>query len=98
LTINTLNTTVTWSGFDLTSGQFGVTYQWLDCNNDSSIIVGATSQTCTVLQNGSYAVELTFGSCVDTSSCDSFFNVGINEVNNASQFILIRQANYLQLK
>ncbi|MDX5429200.1 MAG: hypothetical protein LPK79_13955, partial [Bacteroidota bacterium] len=47
-------------------------YQWVDCGNGFSPISGATQSTFTPLVNGSYAVVLTHGNCVDTTGCISY--------------------------
>jgi hypothetical protein len=52
----------------LTSNQSAASYQWIDCSNNQPIS-GATQQSLTIAQNGTYAVEITLGSCVDTSAC-----------------------------
>jgi hypothetical protein len=45
-------------------------YQWLDCGNGNTSIPGATSQTFTPTQTGSYAVVMTdLSGCSDTSEC-----------------------------
>jgi hypothetical protein len=54
------------------------TYQWLDCNNNSAFIPGATSQSFTAIPAGSYAVQITQGVCTDTSACISNYPVGID--------------------
>ncbi len=63
-----------------------------------SIINGATGKTYTPGESGSYAVEITEGACVDTSSC--LATTGINEFslnnnisihpNPAHEFVLIQ--------
>lgn len=53
----------------LAANQSGATYQWLDCNNNFAALDGETNQSFTATQNGSYAVEITQGNCVDTSAC-----------------------------
>jgi hypothetical protein len=60
----------------------GVTYQWLDCNNNFAIIPGETGQSYTVTVNGDYAVEVTENGCVDTSICTNVLFVSVNELNN----------------
>ena len=80
LTINTISTSISYVDvITLTAGQSGATYQWLDCNNNYSPIVGETNQTFVASINGSYAVEVTLNGCVDTTSCRSVSNVGIIE-------------------
>jgi hypothetical protein len=56
------------------------TYQWIDCSN-SNWINGATSQTFTATQNGSYAVIVEENGCADTSACLAISSVGLNEMN-----------------
>ena len=57
----------------------GASYKWLDCNNNYSIIPGATAQSYTATANGDYAVEVTQNNCVDTSVCVTISTVGISE-------------------
>lgn len=67
--VNALDTEVTLEGITLTARQTGVTYQWLDCNNGNTPIPGAVGRTFTASQDGSYAVQLTSGDCVEVSDC-----------------------------
>lgn len=55
------------------------TYQWVDCDNNYAPISGATSQTFTVSQNGSYACIVSNGSCEDTTSCIQVMDVGVTD-------------------
>lgn len=68
----------------LTANQTGAIYRWLDCNNSNSVISGETGIAYTATTNGDYAVEITVGSCVDTSACESISTVGIYELDNRS--------------
>lgn len=79
LTINTVDTSVTQAGIILTANVSGAAYQWLDCNIAYAKISGATGQSFTPIANGSYAVEITENSCMDTSLCYSVIGVGIIE-------------------
>lgn len=72
-----IDTTVTRNNFTLMANQTGASYQWLDCNN--APIPTATMQSYTVMSNGNYTVEITSNGCVDTSTCNSILNVGVNE-------------------
>ncbi|MFT6282897.1 MAG: parallel beta-helix repeat protein [Salibacteraceae bacterium] len=65
----------------ITANQTGATYRWLNCNNSYTVIAGETSVSFIATANGDYAVEITIGSCVDTSACENVSNVGINENN-----------------
>jgi hypothetical protein len=56
-------------GNTVTSSISNGTYQWINCNSNNSPIVGATNRNYTLNNNGSYAVEITENSCVNTSLC-----------------------------
>tara|TARA_B100000809_G_C15100180_1_gene516597 strand:+ start:320 stop:1606 length:1287 start_codon:yes stop_codon:yes gene_type:complete len=78
VTINTVDTSVTNSSPTLTSNATaGATYQWLDCNNNMSVITGETNASYTVTANGNYAVAVTENNCTDTSACISVTTVGV---------------------
>ena len=66
----------------LSANQTGATYQWLDCDNGNAIIPSETAQSFTATANGNYAVEVTVGSCVDTSACENISTVGVKEIAN----------------
>jgi hypothetical protein len=59
----------------------GATYAWDDCNDNYSLIAGATGQTYTAAINGDYAVIVTENGCSDTSACMNVNAVGILENN-----------------
>lgn len=70
LTVNKVtDLTVTSSGPTITASNNNASYQWLDCSDNYNVIPTATAQTFTATANGSYSVELTEESCVDTSQC-----------------------------
>lgn len=77
LTINTVDTSITQNGLTLTANITGGAYQWVDCNNNYLPLNGETSQSYTVLGNGSYAVLVTQNGCTDTSSCYTFNTLGL---------------------
>jgi uncharacterized repeat protein (TIGR03803 family) len=77
--IPAIDVTVTKTSPTITANQTGATYQWLDCNNNNSVIVGATSRTYSATANGDYAVEITMGNCTDTSTCTKITSIGILE-------------------
>lgn len=77
--VTSLDTSVSQSGVMLTSNSVGSTYQWLDCNAGMAVITSATSQSFTPLIDGSYAVQITNGTCVDTSACNTVTGTGIQE-------------------
>jgi hypothetical protein len=80
LTINDVVISVTNdSGVLLANSSTGLTYQWLDCLDNSSEIVGETSSSFTPVSNGEYSVEVTDGNCIDTSLCVVFQSLSIQE-------------------
>ncbi len=80
LTVSTLDTTITQVGSDLHAvSNSNYSYQWLDCNNGNSLIAGAQDSIYTPTANGDYAVEITQGNCVETSSCINYTGVGVSE-------------------
>jgi hypothetical protein len=78
LTIDTVNTGISALMDTLTADMSGASYQWLDCNTNTTI-PGETAQSFIVTTNGDYAVIVTNGACVDTSVCYAFYSVGIAE-------------------
>jgi len=71
LDINNIDTSVIQNGIDLTANAFGpgFNYQWIDCNDNYSIISGETSQSYSTSQSGNYALIISDGFCTDTSNC-----------------------------
>lgn len=53
----------------------GDAYRWLDCENDYEEISGATSKSYEPSATIEYAVEVTKGTCVDTSACYLYMSV-----------------------
>jgi hypothetical protein len=64
LLVHTIDTTVNVNDKVLTANETDAQYQWL---KDNGIIDGATAQSYTVTETGSYAVVITKNDCVDTS-------------------------------
>lgn len=59
-------------------GETSASYQWIKCDSpNAGIISGATGRLFYVPENGSYAVIVTKGGCVDTSTCFSVQDIGI---------------------
>ena len=79
LTINTIDTALLIVDPTITAKQNGATYQWLDCGNNYALIPNANSQAFTAVINGSYAVEITKNTCIDTSSCISIVSASIDD-------------------
>lgn len=86
LTINTVDKSVITSALTLTANAANATFQWLDCNNNYSVINGATNSLFQPSVDGNYAVEVTQNTCKDTSSCYAIIGVGIDEIISDSRF------------
>ncbi|MBI2280406.1 MAG: T9SS type A sorting domain-containing protein [Bacteroidetes bacterium] len=66
----------------LVSNENNASYQWVDCDNSNAPISGEINQTFTATINGNYAVEITVGSCTETSACENITGVGVKETAN----------------
>jgi len=80
LTVISIDTSLTQSGTTLTSNDNSGSYQWIDCDANTAI-TGENSISYLATSNGNYAVEITNGTCVDTSYCYTISGVGIEEMN-----------------
>ncbi|MDC3252932.1 S8 family serine peptidase [Crocinitomicaceae bacterium] len=58
----------------------GVSYQWIDCENNNAVIPGETDQIFIPVLDGEYAVEVTENGCKDTSACFVF------DLNSLSEY------------
>ena len=78
LTVNpVIDLTTTTSGNSITANTSPADYQWIDCNNGNSILVGAISQVYTSTSNGNYAVIISQNGCSDTTACVTITTTGI---------------------
>lgn len=78
-TVPQIDTNISLIGTSLVSNQSGATYQWLDCNQGMAEIPGETSINYSPQTAGSYAVEITYGSCIATSECYEIQTVTVPE-------------------
>lgn len=79
LIIPTIDTNLSLMGTDLVCNQSGASYQWLDCNQGMAEIPGETAINFYPQEVGSYAVEITYGSCIVISECFEVEQVSITE-------------------
>lgn len=86
-------TGVSQSGALLESEVVSAQYQWLDCDDNYSVINGETNQSYTPANSGNYAVEVTLNGCVDTSACYLVDYTGIEEFNNSNFSLFPNPAN-----
>jgi len=89
LTVNSVSDiTTTSSGLTITANNSSASYQWLDCDNNYTIISGEIGQSYTTTANGNYAVELSENGCIDTTSCVAITTVGIIENTFGSEILI----------
>lgn len=62
-----------------TANAIGAVYQWYDCNA-GTIIVDSTAQSFTPTVSGSYALIVSRGGCIDTTSCFSVTIIGLDNL------------------
>ena len=80
LTITKPDTSVIQNGAVLSSNQPFASYQWLNCDDFYAPLTNDTLQSFTAKANGHYAVEVSLGNCVDTSSCSEV--TGLSAISN----------------
>lgn len=84
--VTLVDETITLGGLGMTLNSnvsSGAAYQWVDCDNDMSNIVGANSQSYTSVVNGNFALIITQSGCVDTSECMAINSASIEELLNS---------------
>ena len=77
LTVNNIDLSVTDNSPTLSANQVNATYQWLDCDNSFTSVVGQTNPDFTAAVNGNYAVEISYNNCIDTTACYLVSNVAL---------------------
>jgi hypothetical protein len=89
LSIVSLNPSIVLTGSTFSATPSGAAYQWLDCSNESAILLGETSQNFTPTENGLYSVVVTQNGCVDTSSFLAIDFLNLFDFHNESHLIHI---------
>jgi uncharacterized repeat protein (TIGR03803 family) len=84
LQVTSISNVATVSSAVCTASQTGASYQWLDCGTGQPVS-GATAQTYTATQSGSYRCIVTLGNCTDTTNC---VNADIGGIVALTDFIL----------
>jgi hypothetical protein len=80
LTIQNIDTGIIFSAGVLTANAQNATYRWLDCNSNYTPVPNQENINFEPTINGSYAVEITKGNCVDTSNCFSVMVLNLNDI------------------
>ena len=65
-----------------TENASGVTYQWYQCGTPNVLLTGETNQTYTPTANGDYYVQITKGTCVVSSVCETTLGNSNFEINS----------------
>ncbi|MEY3049429.1 MAG: hypothetical protein RL365_1467 [Bacteroidota bacterium] len=86
---------VTQTDVTLTADQNNATYQWIDCDNNNSPILGETNQSFTPTVTGNYAVEVTVNGCTSVSECVLMDFTGVDELLIPTTKKLIKTVNLL---
>lgn len=73
-----IDTTVNVNQATLEAQNSTANYQWLDCSTND-VIANETNQLFQPEENGSYAVIIDQGGCIDTSSCHQISTVGLDQ-------------------
>ncbi len=81
VSIQVIDTSVDTLGNTITASSSIGDYQWLDCEDDMSIIDGETNVTFSPLEDGNYALEISLSeTCVDTSDCVDFVFTSVTDL------------------
>ena len=72
-----VDNTITANATTLTANEASATYQWYNCDTNMAIS-GATNQSFSPTFNGTFAVEVTSGTCTERSECFLFNTLGLS--------------------
>lgn len=86
LQVTQLSKLATVTGAVCSAVESNALYQWINCNGYQPL-AGATSQTYTATQNGSYACIVEKGNCTDTTNCVNVTTIGI--INPSAYFFKV---------
>lgn len=89
LIVYDVNIGVIQRGYLLIADQEDASYQWIDCSNGYTPIVGAIYRAYTATSDGVYAVEVVLNNCTDTSKCINVPEVSHVNVNGNHQGVVI---------
>jgi len=73
-----VDNSVTVNQTSLSANQSSASYQWYNCDTNT-MLTGETGQDFQPVVSGSYAVEITVGSCTEMSDCISFVTLAIED-------------------
>ncbi len=81
------------TGTLLTALQENAIYQWIDCENYLKPIDGAVQQIFEPLENGSYAVEISYQGCTVISECFEITTLNINDFYFSEEIKVVPNPN-----
>tara|TARA_B110000046_G_C13021081_1_gene411231 strand:+ start:2553 stop:4733 length:2181 start_codon:yes stop_codon:yes gene_type:complete len=81
LDVHEVDTVVSVIEQTLEASATGEFYQWINCDN-GEIVAEGESAIFTVIEPGAYAVVISDGICTDTSTCFSFYDLSLDELND----------------
>jgi len=79
-----IDVTTTTTDFTIEATATGLSYQWVDCDDNFAPISGETNQSFMATANGNYAVIIIDGACSDTSDCVAISTIGLDVLNSLS--------------
>lgn len=79
-----IDVTTTTTDFTIEATATGLSYQWVDCDDNFAPISGETNQSFMATANGNYAVIIINGACSDTSDCVAISTIGLDILNSLS--------------
>ena len=79
-----IDVTTTTTDFTIEATATGLSYQWVDCDDNFVPISGETNQSFMATANGNYAVIIINGACSDTSDCVAISTIGLDILNSLS--------------
>ncbi|MEL6831953.1 MAG: hypothetical protein AAFP77_03130 [Bacteroidota bacterium] len=95
-----LDPSLTNDGLTLTANEEGAEYQWVRCGGGFPPVAGATSQSFTPLESGTYAVMIRKGGCAIISACQTITITDVDDLiqtvdilvfpNPADQYLTIK--------
>lgn len=83
ITINSVNNLANYvSALTIEAVENGATYQWVDCLNNNTPIVGATGKVFVASVNGTYACQVTKNGCTELTNCVKVYSLAVDENNS----------------
>lgn len=82
---NSIDTTLIVEESLITANEINAAYQWINCSEMNTPIVGANFREFQVNSSGNYAVIISKNGCTQTSAIVNVMSVGVEDVNNKNE-------------